>query len=80
MRSREQSRIRRAAGEDATVKTARAIARKAFHNDLNEDEKKYAGPAVHYGLGTLLGLIYGVLAETVRFSKAGFGAAYGAMV
>jgi putative membrane protein len=67
-------------GDDATVKTARAISHSVFDHELTDAEKKWAGPAVHYGLGTLLGAVYGVLAETVPEAAAGYGAAYGSAV
>lgn len=66
--------------DDATVKTAKAISNGLFHHELSDDEKKWAGPAVHYALGTLLGATYGLLAETVPKADAGNGTAYGSAV
>jgi hypothetical protein len=66
-----------AGGEDATVKTAKAISENIFQHKLTEDEKKWTGPAVHYTFGSIVGAAYGVLAETVPMSRAGFGTAYG---
>jgi putative membrane protein len=66
-------------GDDATVKTAEAISAAVFHHELTEDEKKWAGPAVHYGLGTTLGAIYGGLAPCTPVKEAA-GTAYGAAV
>lgn len=43
-------------GEDANVKTAEAISEKLGGHKLSEAEKKWAGPAVHYGFGTALWL------------------------
>jgi len=66
--------------EDATVKTARAISRCVLHRDLTDDEKKWAGPVVHYALGTLLGTVYGALAAKAAMVRAGYGAVYGGAV
>ncbi len=66
--------------DDATVKTAKAISEMLFHHRLAQDEKKWAGPLVHYSLGTILGAVYGVLAETVPVATSGAGAAYGTAV
>jgi hypothetical protein len=64
-------------GEDATVKTAEAISRNLFEHELSESERKVAGPAVHYAYGTLVGGLYGGLAELVPVVGAGFGMPYG---
>lgn len=64
-------------GEDATVRMARSISQHVFGQELTEARKKWAGPAVHYAFGALVGAVYGVLAETVPTSSAGYGTAYG---
>lgn len=66
-------------GDDATVKTAKAISETIFNHELTEDEKQWAGPAVHYGVGATLGAIYGGLAPCTPV-EAGAGTAYGAAV
>jgi Protein of unknown function (DUF1440) len=66
-------------GDDATVKAANAISTTIFRHDLTGNEKKWAGPAVHYGLGTTLGAIYGALAPFERV-RIGAGIGYGAAV
>ncbi len=66
--------------EDATIKTAKAISQTLFAHELTDDEKKWAGPAVHYSLGASLGAVYGGLAETAPISTAGAGTAYGTAV
>jgi uncharacterized membrane protein YagU involved in acid resistance len=63
--------------EDATIKTAKAISRLAFHHELTDDEKKWAGPAVHYSLGSALGAVYGLAAEKLPVSTTGMGTGYG---
>ena len=64
--------------EQASVKTAEFISRRVLHHDLTEREKQIAGPAVHYAYGTLLGGVYGALAELVPSIGAGFGMPFGA--
>ncbi len=64
-------------GEDATVKAASKVSRKILHHPLTPGEKKKAGPAVHYGFGTLTGAAYGVLAELVPGVTRGAGAPFG---
>ena len=66
--------------EDATVKTAKAISQTFFSHELTDDEKKWAAPAVHYGLGASLGAVYGALAETVPVTTTGAGTLYGTAV
>jgi hypothetical protein len=66
-------------GDDATVKTANAIATAVFHHKLTTAEKKWAGPVVHYGMGAKLGALYGALAPSIPI-EAGAGMGYGAAV
>lgn len=47
--------------EPSTVKAAEAISTRLFHHDLNPEEKKVAGPAVHYAFGLASGVLYGAL-------------------
>ena len=49
--------------EDATVKAAAKLAEIAGHR-LSQQEKKKAGPIVHYAFGTGMGAFYGALLET----------------
>ncbi len=63
--------------EDATVKTAKTISRIIFHHQLTRDETKWAGPLVHYSLGTTLGVVYGFLGEKWPATTAGAGSVYG---
>ena len=66
--------------EDATVKTAQAISRLAFHHELTDSEKRWAAPAVHYSMGVGFGAVYGFLAEKVPATAAGLGLPYGTAV
>ena len=65
------------AGDDATVKAASAISRGVFHHALTQKEKEVAGPAVHYGFGTLTGGLYGTLAELSPAVTRGAGLPFG---
>jgi putative membrane protein len=66
--------------DDATVKTAEIISERLFRRQLSRDEKKIAGPAVHYAFGIAVGALYGAAAEAVPAATAGFGTAFGAAV
>jgi hypothetical protein len=48
--------------EDATMKAARKIAR-IGGRELSHEQKKKAGPVVHYSFGTLQGALYGAMTE-----------------
>ncbi len=69
----------KSSGDDATVKAAKAISTAIFDHELREDEKRWAGPAVHYGLGAALGALYGALALSTEV-EVGAGTAYGSAV
>ena len=75
--AQRQQQQSNAGGEDATVKTAQVISRRVFHHELTPDQRKIAGPAVHYGYGSLVGGLYGALCELWSFPGAGFGMLYG---
>ena len=84
-----QSLVARAAGksdphegeeEDATVKTAQKVSSALLHHELSEQEKKTAGPIVHYAYGTGIGALYGGLAQRLKTTTSGFGSSYGAAV
>jgi uncharacterized membrane protein YagU involved in acid resistance len=66
-------------GEDATVKTAEKISSAVLRHPLSDDEKKKAGPIVHYTYGTAIGALYGGLAHRNERAEAGFGSACGAV-
>ena len=65
-------------GEDATVKTADRISSEVLDHPLAPEEKKVAGPLVHYAYGTGIGALYGGLAQKYKTTNSGFGTAYGA--
>jgi len=64
--------------DDTTVKAASAVSEGLFHHRLTEGEKKIAGPAVHYLLGTGVGGLYGASAELAPKVTAGAGLPFGA--
>jgi hypothetical protein len=63
-------------GDDATVKTAKAIAEPLGHQ-LTDSEKKVAGPLVHYAFGTAMGALYGLVSEIQPNARLGFGTLFG---
>jgi putative membrane protein len=48
--------------EDATMKAAGNVVRLTGHR-LSHEQKKKAGPMVHYGFGTAMGALYGLARE-----------------
>jgi uncharacterized membrane protein YagU involved in acid resistance len=66
------------APDDTTVRTASAISEGLFDHKLTKAEKKIAGPAVHYSLGTGVGGLYGAAAEVAPEVTAGAGLPFGA--
>lgn len=67
------------AQDDTTVRAASAVSEGLFDHKLTPSEKKVAGPAVHYGLGTGVGGLYGVAAEMAPKVTAGSGLPFGAV-
>jgi uncharacterized membrane protein YagU involved in acid resistance len=67
-------------GEPATVKAASAVSESTAHHKLTPNEKKIAGPLVHYLMGGVSGGIYGAAAAAVPASAVGFGTLFGAAV
>lgn len=57
-----QSPSGESSSEDATMKVAGKVAEITGHR-LSEQQKKKAGPIVHYSFGTGMGAIYGALME-----------------
>lgn len=64
--------------DDTTVRAASAISEALFDHKLTQSEKKIAGPAVHYILGTGVGGLYGAAAEVAPKVTAGTGLPFGA--
>ena len=67
------------APDDTTVRTASAISKGIFDHKLTPGEKKIAGTAVHYLLGTGVGGLYGAAAEIAPNVTAAAGLPFGAV-
>ena len=65
--------------DDTTVRAASAVSEGLFDHKLTQSEKKIAGPAVHYILGTGVGGLYGAAAEIAPKVTAGTGLPFGAV-
>lgn len=65
--------------DDTTVKAASAVSEGVFGHRLTPGEKKVAGTAVHYLLGTGVGGLYGAGAEIAPNITAGAGLPFGAV-
>ena len=65
--------------DDTTVRAASAVSEGVFGHKLTPSEKKMAGPAVHYLLGTGVGGLYGAAAEVTPNVTAGAGLPFGAV-
>ena len=65
--------------DDTTVRAAYAISEGLFQHKLTESEKKIAGPAVHYTLGTGVGGLYGTVAELAPEITVGIGLPFGTL-
>lgn len=61
-----------------TVKVADNIIRKVAGKEVPRQHKETAGTIVHYGFGTAMGAVYGLLTEVSPSATAGYGLAYGA--
>jgi uncharacterized membrane protein YagU involved in acid resistance len=66
--------------EDSTVKTASAVSQRLFHHDLTSQQKKIAGPAVHYGFGASIATFYGAAVELLPVLRTGWGMPFGVAV
>jgi putative membrane protein len=66
--------------EPATVKTAEAISREVLDHELTKDERRIAGPLVHYTFSATTGMVYGALTELTPVAAVGFGLPFGAAV
>ena len=66
--------------EDSTVKTASAVSQMIFHHELTPQQKKIAGPAVHYGFGASVATVYGAAVEVLPVLTTGWGMPFGTAV
>ena len=65
--------------DDTTVRAASAVSETIFDHKLTQSEKKIAGSAVHYILGTGVGGLYGAAAEMAPKVTTGAGLPFGAV-
>lgn len=63
--------------EDSTVLAAGGISRSLFDYQLTKEQKKIAGPVVHYAFGASMGAVYGTLVEEQPCLQAGWGISFG---
>ena len=63
--------------EDATMKTAEKVSEVVAHRSLTKEQKKQAGPVVHYAFGTLVGAAYGTASELDPRVRCGAGVPFG---
>jgi len=75
---RERERFIGGEDENATEKVAVAVVEGAFHHELEPEERKSAGQLVHYAYGSVIGGLYGWVAETSGAARIGSGSAFGA--
>ncbi len=75
-----KSKKKESGGDDATVQAASAISEGLFNHRLAKEEKKVAGPVVHYAMGATMGALYGMLAEVDTRLTLGVGVPFGAAV
>jgi len=65
---------------DATVKAASAVSEQVLHRDLDAQEKRVAGPMVHYIFGSTMGALYGAFAELFPGAARGSGVPFATAV
>ncbi len=66
--------------EDSTVKAASAISETVFEHELTPQQKKVAGPVMHYSFGTCVAAAYGTAVETLPALRTGWGMTFGTAV
>lgn len=68
------------AEESSTVKLGRRLSRQVLHRDLDDASAQWVSESLHYGYGTLMGGVYGLLAELFPKTTTAAGAPYGALL
>jgi len=63
--------------DDATAKLAGIVAERVFHRELSKPGKKKAGMAIHYAFGSIVGALYGAVAELQPEVTTGKGLVWG---
>ena len=67
-------------GQDSTALAADMVSERVFDHDLTGEQRKVAGPAVHFAVGGSLGALYGVVSSAVPVVSGGLGLPFGAAV
>ncbi|MGI8587954.1 MAG: DUF1440 domain-containing protein [Chloroflexia bacterium] len=62
------------------AKLAQKIAETAFDTHLDRDEAHIAGQAIHWGYGTVAGIMYGVVQSRLRLPHLLHGSLFGGLV
>jgi putative membrane protein len=75
--SGRQQQQQQSSDEAATVKAAREVSRRVFHQELADSEKGTAGEIAHYAMGVVSGAMYGTTAAAFPAASAGLGLAFG---
>jgi uncharacterized membrane protein YagU involved in acid resistance len=66
--------------EPATVKAAEMVSEKVFGQHLADEDKQWAGNAVHYATGGAFGAVYGLAAELAPQVTVAAGLPFGTAV
>ena len=66
--------------EPSTVKLGRRLSKRVLHRDLDDSSAQVVSDALHYGYGTLMGGVYGLMAEFFPKTAIAAGAPYGALL
>lgn len=81
--ARENEEARRREDEAREGKTAYGVAAEkvghALGKDLDEEQRKTYGSAIHWGLGAAAGAVYGFLRPRFAWASWGFGSLYGTL-
>jgi putative membrane protein len=77
---RDEKKPRGRKEDPATVRAAQSISKKVLGKTLASSQKRIAGEAVHYTMGTTSGAIYGMLSEASPLTTTGDGLLFGTAV
>jgi uncharacterized membrane protein YagU involved in acid resistance len=67
-------------GDDATMKAAEKLSLAVAQKPLSQEQKKAAGPVVHYSFGTFMGGVYGAAVEYRKAARYAAGLPFGAIL
>jgi uncharacterized membrane protein YagU involved in acid resistance len=78
--AQDHKKPRRRKEDPANVKAAQSISKNVFGKKLATSQKRTAGEAMHYAMGTTSGAIYGMLSEASPLTTTGDGLLFGTAV